>query len=308
MATPKASIVITTRNRKDDLERALASCLNQTIQVEVVVVDDGSDDGTSEMVKAKFPEVVLYRADVAKGYIVQRNFAARMAKGAILFSLDDDACFSSPCVVEQILDEFGNPAVGAVAIPFIDVCKEPVIVRQAAPAETGDFVISSFIGTAHALRRDLFLQLGGYREQLFHQGEESDYCLRMLHSGYVVKLGRSDAIHHFESPKRDFRRMDLYGRRNNVLFGWHNAPSVILPLYLLATTFNGIRYGLRVRRVEPMIRGLTMGFSCIPQEWSQRNPVSLSAYKMYRDLVKCGSVSMDETISRIAQRQPILGI
>ena len=44
-----------------------------------------------------------------------------------------------------------------------------------------------------------------------HQGEESDLCIRMLAAGYVVRLGSSDPIHHFESPKRSFSRMDHFG-------------------------------------------------------------------------------------------------
>jgi GT2 family glycosyltransferase len=95
---------------------------------------------------------------------------------------------------------------------------------QAAPDDTNAYVIESFIGTAHALRRSLFLQLGGYREELFHQGEESDLCIRLLAAGYVVRLGRGEPIHHFESPRRDFRRMDHYGPRNAILFAWQNVP------------------------------------------------------------------------------------
>ena len=46
----KASVVIATRNRKNELRRAIASVVRQTDPVEVIVIDDGSTDGTSEMV------------------------------------------------------------------------------------------------------------------------------------------------------------------------------------------------------------------------------------------------------------------
>ncbi len=83
---------------------------------------------------------------------------------------------------------------------------------QSPPNTSGTWITDTFIGTAHALRRDIFLKLGGYRDHLVHQGEESDFCIRMLDAGYLVRLGRSDPINHWESPKRDLRRMDFYGR------------------------------------------------------------------------------------------------
>ena len=58
----KASIVITTKNRKESLRRAIASAVMQTIPVEIIVIDDGSTDGTSEMVTSEFPQVRLERA------------------------------------------------------------------------------------------------------------------------------------------------------------------------------------------------------------------------------------------------------
>ena len=64
---PSASIVITTKNRRDDLEKAIVSALAQKVEgsVEVIVIDDGSTDGTSEFVSAKFPQAKLHRFDAA---------------------------------------------------------------------------------------------------------------------------------------------------------------------------------------------------------------------------------------------------
>jgi len=114
--------------------------------------------------------------------------------------------------------------------------------------------------------------------------------------GFVVKLGRSVVIHHFESPKRDFTCMDLYGRLNNILLAWHNIPATILPLYLPATTINGIRHGIRSRRLATMLKGLMMGYRDIPGEWKERRPVSGPTFSLYRELIE-NSVLPLETVS-----------
>ena len=301
--SPQASIVITTRNRRDELASAVASALAQKVDggIEVIVIDDGSMDGTSPMIEAKFPEVKLHRFENSAGLIVRRNYGARVATAPIIFSIDDDACFSTETIVADIVAQFDLSAVGAVAIPFIDVCQDSGVVRQKPPEVSGDYVGPSFIGTAHALRRDLFLRLGGYREALFHQGEEGDYCLRMLAAGHVVRLGRSDPIHHFESPRRDFRRVDLYGRRNNVLFGWHYAPWKVLPGYLAATTWNGLAHGFRVRRPWTMAQGLAKGYAALWLQRKDRAPVSTAVYQLYRDMVCRQAVPYPEIEARLSR-------
>ena len=167
----QATVVITTKNRREDLLKAVASVLFQTARPEVLVIDDGSIDGTSEAVAREFPSVRLHRSEQSLGYIAQRNRGAEMARNPIVFSIDDDAVFSSPLVVEQTLREFENLQIGAVAIPFIDVNRSSAVMQK-APRADSIFAAYSFIGTAHALRREVFLRLGGYRDALVHQGEE----------------------------------------------------------------------------------------------------------------------------------------
>ncbi len=278
-----ATVVITTKNRRDELRTAIQSSLAQSAKPQVLVIDDGSTDGTSEMVKTEFPAVELHRSETSLGLIAQRNRGADLAAGEIIFSIDDDAIFSSPRVIEQTLAEFSHPRIGAIAIPFINVKKDDVL-RQRAPAKAGLYVTASYIGTAHALRRDVFLKLGGYRAHLIHQGEEGDYTIRMLAAGYVVALGRADPIHHFESPKRSSKRMSLYGRRNDILFGWHNVPLMDLPLRWLRVTTGGLIHGFRRRSPLWAIQGLSWGFGSSIRFAGRRSPVSRTAYRLYRRL------------------------
>src|SRR5277367_6536178 len=207
----EAAILIVTKDRCDELRRSVTSALTQTAASQVIVIDDGSTDGSAEMIAAEFPEVELRRSENPQGYLAQRNRGLRLATAPVVV-LVDDAVFSSACIVEQTVLGFDHRRVGAVAIPHIDVGihEEP---RLQAPAE-GFYATSEFVGTAAAIRCDAFLEVGGFRESFFHQGEERDFCIRLLAAGWVVRVGRSDPIHHYPSQIRDVKRMDLYGRRN----------------------------------------------------------------------------------------------
>jgi glycosyltransferase involved in cell wall biosynthesis len=290
---PAASLVITSKNRKEELRAALRSVLCQTVQPEVIVIDDGSTDGTPDMVRAEFPEATLHRFDQSRGLIVRRNNGALLAQGKVIFSIDDDAAFSTPRVLEQTLAEFDSPRIGAVAMPYIEPQKGNRVLQR-APSRDGLWVTDTFIGTAHALRRDLFLKLGGYREHFIHQGEEPDYCIRMLSAGYLVRLGRADVIYHYESPSRDFRRMDFFGRRNDLLFAWHNVPSPYLPLHLCGTTINGIISAARAGRFARMFKGVITGYGECVRHWHDRRPVPTHIYRLSRKLKKAGPLLLGD--------------
>lgn len=289
----KASIVITTRNRKEELRTVLRSAQCQTVQPEMIVIDDGSTDGTSDMVRGEFPEATLHRFDQSRGLIVRRNNGALLAQGKVIFSIDDDAAFSTPRVLEQTLTEFDSPRIGAVAMPYIEPQKGNRVLQR-APSRDGLWLTDTFIGTAHALRRDLFLKLGGYREHFVHQGEEPDYCIRMLSTGYLVRLGRADVIYHYESPSRDFQRMDFFGRRNDLLFAWHNVPSPYFPLHLCGTTINGIISAARAGRFARMFRGIITGYGECVRHWHERRPVPRDIYRLSRKLKKAGPLPLRE--------------
>src|SRR5438105_6701190 len=145
-----ATVVITSKNRKEELCGAVESVLRQTVALELLVIDDGSTDGTREFVQGKFSGVRVIRSDTSHGLVVQRNRGAKLATTPFIFSIDDDAVFSTPFVVEQTLAEFNAPGVGAIAIPYIEPLKSNRL-QQHAPSLDRIWVTDAFMGTAHAL-------------------------------------------------------------------------------------------------------------------------------------------------------------
>jgi len=245
------------------------------------------------MIRSEFPVVRLVRHLDSRGLVVRRNEGARLATGEVIFSIDDDAEFTSPHTVQQTLREFDDPRVGAVAIPYVEPRKDNRVLQR-APEADAIWVTDCYIGTSHAVRRDLFLRLGGYREKLVHQGEEKDFCIRLLRAGRVVRLGRANVIHHHESPNRDMRRMDFFGRRNDLFFAWHYVPMPFLPLHLAATTLNGCHSALQSRHPAQMLLGMLSGLAGGLREWGERSPVPVPVYLLHRKLKKSGPCRLDD--------------
>lgn len=284
MTGPTTTILITTRNRRDDLRQAIASALRQEPRCEVLVVDDASSDGAADMVREEFPGVRLEVSPEPRGYIVQRNLGARLAAGQFVFSIDDDAILPSPHIVRDAVAGFDDARVGVVAVPFIDVNITPGKVVGMPPAAPGVYCTRSFIGTAHALRRDLFLSVGGYREALFHFTEEIDLSIRLLDRGYVVRVAACEPIHHLASPKRVASHAVIYRARNRMLWSWWNVPLLWLPLDMTAGVISTLRYGLSTRRFGWAVQGLIRGFMAIIGQWRHRASISLHAFRVWRQL------------------------
>lgn len=107
---PGASIIIPTYNRKNSLRRTLASLAEQTLpveQFEVIVVDDGSTDGTGDVAWDEFPFAVRYFCQKNAGATVARNTGAGQSSAEFLIFLDDDI-LPAPTMLAALVRDMAN--------------------------------------------------------------------------------------------------------------------------------------------------------------------------------------------------------
>lgn len=290
---PAATVVITTRNRKDELRNALTSVFEQDISLDVLVLDDASSDGTLEMVKEEFPGVRLDRVENPVGLIAQRNRASTLVRTPFIVSIDDDAVLTSPDTVRRTLAEFDHALIGAVAMPYVNV-RQGRKVYQMAANDRQTYITHVYIGTAHALRTKIFQDLGGYHGFFFREYEEQDYCLRLLDAGYFVRVGYTSPIHHFQSSARVHSDIVFYGERNQILLAWLNSPRFFKEA--VGVTWRAFqRAFIRRTFLAHTLFGLIMGYVSCWTYRHMRSPVSVTTYLQFRRLMQSeGKLTLDD--------------
>jgi GT2 family glycosyltransferase len=285
-----ATVGITTRDRCDTARAAIESAIRQEPAVDVLVLDDASSDGTSEMVRSEFPRARLIRTEQRIGYIEGRMRIFREAETPIVCILDDDATFSTPAVVRETVADFDHSRIAAVAVPML----EHGSLIQGTPGSRDFRVTDFFIGAAHAVRREIVLAQGGFRTSFFFYCEEPDFCIRLLQSGYVTRVGRSDPIIHSPHPARNFDERFAQRIKNELRFKWYHTPSIYLPAALAAHVIGSARAAVHQRFGGAFLLGMTRGFRELIQDRKSRNPIDLRVYKAWRMLRKGRSIPFEQ--------------
>jgi GT2 family glycosyltransferase len=112
----RAALIVPTLDKRELLAHALESALRQTVPVSVVVVDNGSRDGTAAMVAERFPDVILIRNEENLGFgrAVNRGAAAVLDSVDVVIVTNNDVILE-PEFSERILEPFADPDVAMVA-------------------------------------------------------------------------------------------------------------------------------------------------------------------------------------------------
>ena len=297
----RVTIVITTHNRCCDVIRAIESCLMQTEACEILVYDDASQNQSAELLRARFPSIRVVRAETRCGLIALRNRGFHEGQGEIIVSIDDDAYFTDPATLTQVINMFDqHPLAAALALPYIEPESGRPTMTPVLPATR----MRNYIGCAHAIRRHTALELGGYPELLIHQGEERDLCIRLLDQGYEILCAGTPPIVHLYSAQRDHSRVNYYGFRNTILFCWMRLPfpecflhAAISTLKLLCYQFSWHRLGVRLQALAAGWFGLLLY-----QRW--RSPVSRRTYQLFQQLPSHGPLPLPIRSSHPHQPDP----
>ncbi|MBB6121898.1 glycosyltransferase family 2 protein [Nocardiopsis algeriensis] len=231
---PRVTVVVATRNRAEELCRTLGRLGGLEPRPPVVVVDNGSTDGTAEAVRTRFPWVRLVRQEHNTG-CVARNTGAALARTPYVAFCDDDSWWA-PGSLEAAADALDAcPRLALVAASVLVGSEErpdPVNEQMArSPLSDGGRPgprVLGFLACAAVLRRSAFEQAGGFEPLLFFAGEEELLALDLAARGWELRHLPRAVVHHHPSEARppDLWRRSLQ-ERNALLTAWlRRSPAV----------------------------------------------------------------------------------
>ena len=289
MKTFTLSIVIITRNRTAELAACLQFLRRQsTPPLEIIVVDNGSEDTTILMLQTQYPEVILVPSATNLGVSGGRNLGYQSACGDICVTIDDDALLIDNHALANIANYFNTmPNLGCLSFEVRDA--EGAVIRHYIPRRdrrqiSTDTQGASFVGTGHAIHRELFLSLGGFWEDLHpYFGEEPDLSYRIIEAGYTILHTTRIAVTHVESAvERPADRRIYCGTRNTPWIALKSLPWYsVFSLTLLAWGYyfvQAVQYGV----LKSYVRGIRDCIIGIPRVLKQRRCVSASTIATLR--------------------------
>lgn len=288
MDAPELSVVLVNHNGADCLPAALDALRANTSEpeVEVVVVDSASSDGSWEGLHDRWDRVRVLRFDHNIGFAAGCNRGAEAARGRLVAfvnfdgevepgwdgplraALDGDAGVSVAGGALVRPDGVTLEAAGlAIAPNMATYGQHENVPRTDGPQRPFDTAAAS--GALMMLRREQFLALGGFHEPIWMYGEEADLCLRA--PGRTVIDPRSAIRHemgHAAGPERSATRL-YWPSRNRLMNAARHLPAGRMLLSVAASagfdllTLAQLRSGAAVRAVA---RGWRDGLRLMPRE------------------------------------------
>ncbi|MFA5094944.1 MAG: glycosyltransferase family 2 protein [Candidatus Omnitrophota bacterium] len=235
MSTPLLSVVIPTYNRKDLLKECLDSLFDQTYpkeDYEIVVVDDGSTDGTEDMLKAMAAEHgnLRYFRQENGGPATAKNRGVKNSRGNTVVFLDSDC--SAPAILlasmQKLIQKYPDIAafVGdIILIPknrffkkFYDLFE--ITKPKILPMRIFDkpFPVSRFYSGCAAVRRDAYEKAGGFDERFKWAGEDANFGFKLLEKGFMIcNSWDIYTYHHEKDPWTEFVARNFYFGISDVL-------------------------------------------------------------------------------------------
>lgn len=239
----KTSIIIPSYNTDWLLEKNLPVVLksfenkNNNI-VEIILVDDGSEDKSAYVVRKNFPQIKLIRHTKNRGFSASVNTGARAAKGDLLVLLNTDV-LPAEDFLEKIIPLFEDPKVFAVSLNEGGYSWAKAVFENGfighKPGEKDDKVHESFwvSGGSGVFRHSIWNKLGGMDEKLLSPfyWEDLDIAYRAHKRGYKLlwsPFGRVEHKHETTIKNLPPAYVQRIRERNHLLLIWKNLTSANL--------------------------------------------------------------------------------
>lgn len=296
--TPLISVIIPNWNGGRFLAECLDSLRAQDYRpFELLLVDNGSTDGSDRMAAERYPECRLIPMGSNRGFAAAVNEGIRRSKGELVALLNNDAVAEPDWLARLAAGAAAHPEAGFFA------CKILLYDRRDTIQAAGDFYskdglpgnrgvwqkddgrfdaeepVLAACGAAAAYRRSLFDSIGLFDESLFMYCEDVDLSLRAQLAGHRCVYLPAARVYHRLSATGGGETASYYCGRNFIALLAKDMPSPVLrgywwPIIRTQAAFavHSIRH-LREKAARARLRGQLAGLLDIPRRLGQRRSV-----------------------------------
>src|SRR3989344_4403803 len=233
----KASVIIPAYNEEKTIGKTLESLREQKFRdFEIIVVDDGSKDGTAEIAKKNGAKVIKQKN---AGPAAARNNGAESAKGEIIIFIDAD-CVADERWLEHMLKPFSDKDVAGVqgayksdqkslVARFTQLDIEDRYNRLDRKADSLDWIGSY----SAAYRKKIFIELGGFDKDFpTGPGEDPEFSFKVSRKGYKLVFKRNAIVYHFhETSLLKYLRTKFYRAYWRVLLYSKHTRKIVTDSY-----------------------------------------------------------------------------
>jgi GT2 family glycosyltransferase len=299
---PLVTVNILSYNRKEELRNTLTKVFEQDYKnIEVIVVDNASSDGSPEMVEKEFPSVILIKLDKNIG-IAGWNKGFEIAKGEYVLVLDDDS-YPEKTALSAALNNIIiiNYNVGIVAFNIYNVQKTKF---ETSFYQSGE--VLSFVGCGALIRTSLFKEVGYFSDLFFIYLHEEDFCIRVIDKGYKVIFYPESIVYHLNSLKnRKFNQKKIdhrkyyYGLKNIIIFLFKYFKFTKVFRRIIVIIAGRFLFGIKYNSTIPVFKGVVAFLIRLPILYKKRTLVSENTQKLYKYGKILGGLFYEEENKRL---------
>jgi GT2 family glycosyltransferase len=231
------TVVMITKDRKDEALRAVQRLLDLPDGVRVILVDNGSSDGTADAIRSRYGSEVVTVALPKNLGAGARNIGVHLAATPYVAFCDDDSSWAPGALGAAAHVLADHPRLGLLAARVLvgdDQIPDPVCDAMAAtPLPADDDLpgpaVLGFIACGAVVRRTAFLEAGGFDARYGVGGEEGPLAIELASRGWQLAYVSSVVARHWPSPVRDRHLRRRTVLRNALWLAWRRRrwPSAI---------------------------------------------------------------------------------
>jgi len=236
---------------------------------EIILVDNASVENPTDLIKSKYPEIILIVAEKNFGFTGGNNLGILNAKGDFYFIVNNDTEVTSDLLEQMIEPFFRDPSIGMVS-PKIKYFSNPQLIQYAgfsevnpftgrgkskneAKIDNGQYDKAGYTAYAHGaamlVKKEVVEKVGMLPEHFFIYYEELDWSAHIRRAGYKIFYQPTGVIYHKESITmgKESALKAYYHTRNRILFMRRNANALHFMVFIFFLLFiiipkNTIKY------------------------------------------------------------------